>query len=107
MHATPLPPPPRRTIVVRRHGNRSGNQRFLSSATDTAHTGDSVPVDWRAQAQLATVLTVIAVIVAVGLSNLVPGPLIVFGMTGVSALVAWHRLEPLPDRRTPADVLRH
>jgi hypothetical protein len=106
MHATPIPPQPHRTIVVRDHGSRSHEERFLSSVTRPTHTGGTVSVDWRAQAQLASVLSVIAVIVAVGLGGIVPTPVIVLGMTGVSALVAWRRLDPLPDRRTPADVLR-
>lgn len=103
MHATPLPPQPRRTIVVRRHGGSAHEQRFLSSVTRRAHHGDVPAVDWLAQAQLAVVLSAIAVIVAVGLASIVPAPAIVLGMTAVSAVVGWRRLEPLPQspRRGP------
>lgn len=96
MHATPLPSQPRRTIVVRSHGRTVHEQRFLSTVTRRAHHGDVPAIDWLAQAQLAMVLSLVAVIVAVGLSGFVPGAAIVIGMTAVSAVVAWRRLDPLP-----------
>ena len=55
MHATPLPSQPHRTIVVRDHGARSRERRFLSTVTRPAHTGGVVDIDWRSQAQLAAV----------------------------------------------------
>ena len=61
----------------------------------------------RAHARLAAVLSVVAVIVAVGLHGIVPGPAIALGMTAVSGVVAWRRITPTPRRGTAADIVRH
>ncbi|MFM7046182.1 MAG: hypothetical protein ACKOYG_11670 [Ilumatobacteraceae bacterium] len=107
MHATSFPPKPQRSVVMRVHGTHGRPAVALPTFIRSAHADDTVPVDWRAHARLATVLSVVAVIVAVGLQGIVPGPAIAMGMTAVSGMVAWRRLAPAPRRATAADVLRH
>lgn len=107
MHATSFPPKPQRSVVMRVHGTHGRPAVMLPTFIRSTHADDVEPVDLRAHARLAAVLSVVAVIVAVGLQGIVPGPVIAMGMTAVSGVIAWRRVAPAPRRGTAADVLRH
>lgn len=105
MHATSFPPRPRRQVVMRIHGGHSRRAVTLPALLHRADADEPRPVDWASEIRLATVLSAIAVIVAVGLHGIVPATVIVVAMTSVAGLLAWRRLEPRPGRRSPADAL--
>ncbi|MEY4607311.1 MAG: hypothetical protein ACO3S5_05960 [Ilumatobacteraceae bacterium] len=107
MHATSFPPKPQRSVVMRVHGTHGRPTVVLPTLIRSTHVDDAAPVDLRAHARLAAVLSVVAVIVAVGLHGIVPGPAIALGMTAVSGVVAWRRITPTPRRGTAADIVRH